>query len=95
MSFGEDVAEMYGDVLRGDEDAAGAFLGELAAGGPALELAIGAGRIALPLAARGFLRDSTVIKLIPEESVVKLHIGDQIRLTAKDFERLSAAFFAR
>jgi hypothetical protein len=27
------------------------------------------------------------------ESVVKLSIGDQIRLTADEFERLSAAFF--
>ena len=42
----------------------------------------------------GILRASNVIKLIPEESVVKLGIGDRIRLTAEDFERRSAAFFA-
>ena len=42
----------------------------------------------------GILRASNVIKPIPEESVVKLGIGDRIRLTAEDFERLSAAFFA-
>lgn len=42
----------------------------------------------------GILRDSNVIKLIPDRSVVKLHVGDRIGLTAKDFERLSAAFFA-
>ena len=53
MSFGEDVAEGYDDAPRGDEDATVAFLEELAGGGPALELAIGTGRIALPLAARG------------------------------------------
>lgn len=41
----------------------------------------------------GILRDSNVIKLIPEQSVVKLNIGDTIRLTAEDFDRLSAAFF--
>jgi hypothetical protein len=41
------------DVLRGDESATVAFLEPLARGGVALELAIGAGRIALPLAARG------------------------------------------
>lgn len=41
----------------------------------------------------GVLRDSNVIKLIPDQSVVKLHIGDSIRLTEKEFERLSAAFF--
>jgi hypothetical protein len=42
----------------------------------------------------GILRDSNVIKLIPDEAVVKLHIGDPIRLTEAEFERLSAAFFA-
>lgn len=56
--FGEDVAERY------DEDAAERFdpavldptvdlLSELAGDGAALELAIGTGRVALPLAARG------------------------------------------
>jgi hypothetical protein len=42
----------------------------------------------------GVLRDSNVIKLIPEQSVVKLQIGDPIRLTEEEFERLSAAFLA-
>jgi hypothetical protein len=51
MRSGEDVADRYDDP-RGDELAAVAFLEELAGGGPALELAIGTGRIALPLAAR-------------------------------------------
>jgi hypothetical protein len=54
MSFGEDVAAIYDEIsLRGDEASAVAFLEQLAKGGPALELAIGTGRIALPLAARG------------------------------------------
>jgi hypothetical protein len=57
MSFGEDVAAGYRDVLRGDEDDAVAFLADLAGGGRALELAVGAGRIALPLAARGLRVD--------------------------------------
>ncbi len=42
----------------------------------------------------GVLRGNNVIKYIPDQSVVKLNIGDQIRLTAEEFERLSAAFFA-
>lgn len=42
----------------------------------------------------GILRASNVIKLIPDQSVVKLRIGDPIRLTAEQFERLSAPFFA-
>jgi hypothetical protein len=41
----------------------------------------------------GILRESTVIKLIPDQSVVRLQFGDSIRLTAEEFERLSSAFF--
>jgi hypothetical protein len=41
----------------------------------------------------GVLRGNNVIKYVPDQSVVKLKVGDQIRLTEKDFERLSAAFF--
>ena len=40
----------------------------------------------------GILRGNNVIKLIPEEWVLKLQIGDPIRLTADEFERLAAAF---
>jgi hypothetical protein len=41
----------------------------------------------------GFFRGNNVVKYVPEQSVVKLKPGDKIRLTADDFERLSAAFF--
>jgi len=33
-----------------------------------------------------------VIKLVPEQSVLKLHISDRIRLSADQFDRLSNAF---
>src|SRR4051812_34700142 len=36
MSFGEEVAEVYDDVQRGDESETVAFLEQLAGGGPAL-----------------------------------------------------------
>ena len=52
-SFGPQVAAAYDDEPRGDEAPAVARLAELAGQGPALELAIGTGRIALPLAATG------------------------------------------
>jgi SAM-dependent methyltransferase len=53
-SFGPDVAATYDeDEVRGDEEATVAFLAELAGEGPALELAIGTGRIGLPLATTG------------------------------------------
>jgi hypothetical protein len=38
----------------------------------------------------GILRDSNVIKLIPDQSFVKLHFGDRVSLTAEESERLSA-----
>ena len=34
------------------------------------------------------------IKLPPEKSVLKLEVGDEVRLTEADFARLSKAFFA-
>ena len=34
------------------------------------------------------------IKLPPEKSVLKLELGDEVRLTEADFARLSKAFFA-
>lgn len=42
----------------------------------------------------GILRGNNVIDYVPDQSVVKLKIGDRIQLTAAEFERLSAAFFA-
>jgi hypothetical protein len=42
----------------------------------------------------GVLRGNNVIKFVPDQSVLKLQIGDRIRVTADDFERLSDAFFA-
>jgi hypothetical protein len=42
----------------------------------------------------GVLRGNNVIKLIPDQSVLKLAIGDRISLSAAQFERLSKAFFA-
>ena len=56
-SFGEAVAASYDDTPRGDEAETVACLQDLASGGPVLELAIGTGRIALPLAATGLSVD--------------------------------------
>ena len=36
---------------------------------------------------------SKVIKMVPDNSVVKLHVGDTIALNLDQFERLSTAFF--
>jgi SAM-dependent methyltransferase len=91
MSFGEDAAEIYDDAPRGDESAAVAFLEQLADGGPALELAIGTGRIALPLAARGIRVDG--VDLSPA-MVAKLRAkpgGDEISVTIGDFANVPVA----
>ena len=55
MSFGEQIAQGYHDFQRGDEAAAVAFLAQQAGPGPALELGIGAGRLALPLTEQNVL----------------------------------------
>ena len=52
-SFGPEIAARYDDSLRGDEEETVTFLAGLAGSRPALELAIGTGRIALPLASHG------------------------------------------
>ena len=53
-TYGERVADVYDEWYKPVDSAAEvALLAELAAGGRALELGIGTGRVALPLAARG------------------------------------------
>jgi hypothetical protein len=42
----------------------------------------------------GSLRGNNVINFVPEDSVLKLDLGDRIRLKAAEFERLAKAFFA-
>lgn len=46
------------------------------------------------LMADGVLSAGPVVKLVPEKSVLGLQLGDPIRLSASDFERLADAFLA-
>ena len=55
--FGPEVAARYDHTPRGDEADAVRFLADVAGAGPALEFAIGTGRIAIPLAATGIRVD--------------------------------------
>jgi SAM-dependent methyltransferase len=86
MAFGEDVTESYDDLnQRGDEVDTVALLAALAHGGRALELAIGTGRIAVPLAARGIRVDGVDIS---PAMVAKLRAkagADQISVVMGDF----------
>jgi SAM-dependent methyltransferase len=84
-SFGEETARVYDDEPRGDELDAVDFLAQRAGNGPALELAIGTGRIALPLAARGMRVDG--VDLSPE-MVARLRAkpgGEELSVTMGDF----------
>jgi len=85
MSFGKDVAASYRDMKRGDEVEAVAFLAALAASGPALELAIGAGRIALPLAERGVRVDGIDISPAMLAELRAQRGGGGIPVTVGDF----------
>ena len=85
LSFGEADAATYDDSSRGDEDATVAFLEQLAQGGPALELAIGTGRIALPLAARGIRVDGIDFSTAMVAKLQAKPGGEQIAVTIGDF----------
>lgn len=83
-SFGPEVARSYDDHPRGDEAEAVEFLYAIVGDGPALEFAIGTGRIALPLAARNVRVDG--IELSPD-MVARLREklgGDRIAVTLGD-----------
>ena len=89
MSYGEETAEIYDAEpdagQREETEASVSFLESLSGGGPALELAIGTGRVALPLAARGVRVDG--IDFSPS-MVAKLRAkpgGDQLAVTIGNF----------
>jgi SAM-dependent methyltransferase len=84
MSFDEDVARMDRDYRRGDETAAVAFLAQQAGPGPALELGIGTGRIALPLAARGIRVDGIDLSPAMVDQLRARPGGDQLSVTIGD-----------
>src|SRR5690606_23324757 len=83
-SFGPQVAATYDEQPRGDEEAAVARLAELARGGPALELAIGTGRIALPLAATGVRVDGIELSEAMIEKLRAKPGGDALAVTCGD-----------
>lgn len=88
-SFGPEVAARYDDVPRGDEDAAVARLAGLAAGGPVLELAIGTGRLALPLAERGLRVDGIEQSEAMIEQLRARPGGGALEVTCGDMARVA------
>lgn len=84
-SWGDDVAAVDRTHLRGTEEETVAFLARLARGGAALELGIGTGRVAVPLAARGVRVDG--IDFSPA-MVAKLRArpgGENLSITVANF----------
>jgi SAM-dependent methyltransferase len=85
-SFGPDVAATYDeDEVRGDEDQTVAFLARLAGEGPVLELAIGTGRIGLPLAATGVRVDGIDLSPHMVERLRAKPGGADLEVTMGDF----------
>ena len=88
-SFDQATADIYDQEPRGDEDVATDFLAELAGEGPALELAIGTGRIAIPLAGRGIRVDGIDFS---EPMVAKLRAkpgGERMHVVIGDFAEVA------
>lgn len=92
-TYGDRIAEIYDEryleSFREDTEGAVAFLRELAGPGPALELGIGTGRVALPLMEAGVEVHGIDAS---EAMVTKLRAkpgGDRIPMTIGSFEEFS------
>jgi hypothetical protein len=86
MTFGEETAAMMRDQVYGDEEAVVAFLSHWIGAGPALELGIGTGRIALRLAAATGIRvDGIEISRAMIEQLRAKPGGQNINVTIGDF----------
>ena len=85
--YDDDVAEMFtADAVEPAVD----FLAQLAAGGPALELGIGTGRIALPLAARGVPVRGIELSTAMVAELRRKPGGEAIPVTIGDFATATA-----
>jgi hypothetical protein len=88
-SFGYEVSKRYNTHARGDEEETIAFLARLAGQQGALEFAIGAGRIALPLTKAGVHVDGIELsrdmvdrmREKPGGNAIEVVIGDMSRVT--------------
>lgn len=84
-TYGDDIADVYDD-WHGNLDTAGtvSFLASVAGSGPVLELAVGTGRVAIPLVERGL----SVHGLDASEAMVQRlrgkPFGDQVIVTMGD-----------
>ena len=87
-SFSDEASAKFHDK-RGDELVAVTFLKTLAGAGPTLELAIGTGRIALPLAAEGIRVDGIDFSPTMVERLRAKPGGEQLSVQIADFADVS------
>ena len=88
-TYGDQIADVY-DALYSDYDrSAIALLTELAGEGPALELGIGTGRLALPLAERGVIVHGIDSSAAMIEKLRKKPGGADIPVVVGDFSTFS------
>jgi SAM-dependent methyltransferase len=89
-SFGDETSRNYDAVSRrGDEEETVAFLAGLAGDRDALELAVGTGRIALPLRQAGVRVDGIELSQDMVDRLREKPGGDQVQVTIGDMSRVS------
>ena len=88
-SFGYEVSKRYdAEETRGDEEETVAFLAGLAGDGDALELAVGTGRIALPLTRAGVRVDGIELSQDMVDRMREKPGGDGIDVSVGDMSRV-------
>jgi SAM-dependent methyltransferase len=86
-TYGDHIAEVFDECARPPAETSRTvdFLAGLAAGGPALELGVGTGRVAIPLAARGMEVSGVEVSRAMVERLLGKRGGDAVRLSIGDF----------
>jgi SAM-dependent methyltransferase len=88
-SFGHDESMRYDDEdTRGDEEQTVAFLARLAGQQDALELAVGTGRVALPLTGAGVPVDGIEMSRHMVDRMREKPGGDEVKVTIGDMSRV-------
>jgi SAM-dependent methyltransferase len=88
-TYGDEIADVYDELYSSYDPAALDTLAELAGDGPVLELGIGTGRIALPLAARGLEVHGVEASAAMLEKLRSKPGGNDIAVTRGDFSTVT------
>lgn len=90
-AYGEAIADTYDRLFAGGQDAeaAASTLADLAGDGRALELGVGTGRVAIPLAMRGVEVFGIDISPAMLQRLCEKPGGDAVKVVLGDFEHLS------